>query len=155
MLHAIDIMNREPLIVAPDMSVPDLARLLLEKNADGACVLADDKLVGVVTAMDLVFQDRAVHLPSFIAFMDALIPVGSNRTLHELEKINGSKVSDIMSAKVRSVQFDAALDKIAGMMVDGHISIVPVMKGEKLIGVITRREVLLAHYGADAPPQQD
>lgn len=155
MLHAIDIMNREPLVVPSTMSVPDLARLLLAKGADGACVVDDGKLVGVVTAMDLVFQDRAVHLPSFIAFIDALIPVGTNRTMHELEKINGSKVADIMSAKAHSVQFDVALDKIAGMMVDGHFSLVPVMKGETLIGVITRREVLLAHYGADAPKPQD
>lgn len=155
MLHAIDIMNREPLTVSPDLGVPELARMLLEKNADGACVMQEGKLVGVVTSMDLVFQDRAVHLPSFIAFMDALIPVGAGRTMHELEKINGSKVSDIMSTKVKSVQFDTALDKIAGLMVDGHISLVPVLKGETLIGVITRREVLLAHYGADAPKQED
>ncbi|MCB9797244.1 MAG: CBS domain-containing protein [Alphaproteobacteria bacterium] len=147
MQHAIDVMNREPVTVSPDSSVADLARLLLSKDVDGACVVEDGKLVGVVTSMDLVFQEKQVHLPTMVAFIDALIPIGMRRTVAELEKITGTQVRDIMTESVKTVEFDDALDEIASLMVEGHISLVPVLRDGKLIGSITKKDVLRAHYG--------
>ncbi|MCB9758541.1 MAG: CBS domain-containing protein [Alphaproteobacteria bacterium] len=147
MQHAIDIMNREPLLVSPDLSVGDLARKLLEADVDGACVVKDGKLVGVVTSMDLVFQDKQVHLPTMIAFIDALIPIGAGRTKTELEKITASTVREIMTTDVKKVPFDAPLDEIATLMVEHHITLVPVVRDGRVLGTITKKDVLRAHYG--------
>ena len=84
MQFAHEFMSRDPYTVTADMKVSDLARGLLEHGADGAVVVDGRKVVGVVTAMDLVFQEKQVHLPTFIAFMDAVLPLGTRRTEAEL-----------------------------------------------------------------------
>jgi len=144
MQFAHEIMNRSPYTVTKDTSVADLARGLLERRADGAVVVKGRTVVGVVTAMDLVFQEKQVHLPTFIAFMDAVLPLGSRRTETELAKITGATVEEIMSSPAKTVSFDAALDAVATMMVEDHITVVPVIQDDVLVGVIEKPDVLRA-----------
>ena len=150
MQFAHEIMNRSPLTVTRDTSVAELARDLLAARSDGAVVVEGRTVVGVVTAMDLVFQEKRVHLPTFIAFMDAVLPVGSRRTETELAKITGSTVSEIMSAPAKTVAFDAPLDAVATLMVESHITVVPVTQDGLLVGVIEKPDVLRAVLAARA-----
>lgn len=144
MKHAIDIMRPDPVTVESTLKVAELARLLLAEEVDGVCVVDDGKLMGVVTAMDLIFQERKVHLPTFLAIMDAIIPLGSKRSQDELAKITGSTVAEIMSSPVRTVNYDAALEAVAELMVEAHVSVVPVLREGKLVGVIGKRDLLQA-----------
>jgi CBS domain-containing protein len=146
--YAHEIMDREFVTVEPGLEVGELAKLLLDKNVDGACVMEGGELVGVVTAMDLVYQEKQIHLPSFITLMEMVIPFGSARAQAELEKVTGSTVADIMSAAAVTVAWDAPLDEVATLMVDRHFTIVPVMKGDNLQGVVTKRDLLRAAYAS-------
>lgn len=148
MQYAHEIMDRDFLVVSPEMPVGELAKLLLDSQADGACVVEDDQLVGVVTAMDLVFQEKQIHLPSFITLMDLVIPLGGAKAQAELEKVTGSTVAEIMSAPAETVEWDAPLDQVATMMVEEHYTLVPVMKGTHLQGVITKQALLRGAYAA-------
>ncbi len=147
MKYARDLLNTAPLVVAPELLVPDLARLLLDHRADGACVVDQGRLVGVVTSMDLIYQEKRVHLPSFVTIMELVVPLGVRRAEHELEKISGRTVRDIMSAQPRTVTRDAPIAVVASLMVDRHITIVPVVDGDRLVGVITKPAVLAAAFG--------
>jgi len=144
MQFAHEFMSRDPYTVTADMKVSDLARGLLEHGADGAVVVDGRKVVGVVTAMDLVFQEKQVHLPTFIAFMDAVLPLGTRRTEAELAKITGGTVEEIMSQPARTVEYDTPLDEVATMMVESHFTVVPVIQNDILIGVIQKPDVLRA-----------
>ncbi len=145
MLKAAAFMESPPLTVAPEAPVPALARLLLDTGADGACVVdAAGALVGVVTTMDLVFREKKVHLPTFFAFMDAVLPLGADRTEAELKKISGTTVAEIMTATVRTVGPEARLDTVAALMVEEHLSVVPVVDGGRLVGVVTKPGLLRA-----------
>jgi CBS domain-containing protein len=144
MQYAHEIMNRKPFTVTRDTSVSDLARGLLEHRADGAVVVKGREVVGVVTAMDLVFQEKKVHLPTFIAFMDAMLPLGGRRTEAELSKITGATVDEIMSSPPKTVEYDTSLDVVATMMVEDHITVVPVIQDGVLVGVIEKPDVLRA-----------
>lgn len=148
MQYAHEIMDRDFLTVAPDLTVNDLARLLLEKNEDGACVMQDGKLVGVVTSMDLVFQEKRVQLPTFVTLMEMVIPLGRARAQAELEKVTGSTVAEIMSQDAVTVEWTTPTDAVASLMVEKHFTIVPVTKGEQVQGVITKRALLRAAYEA-------
>jgi len=141
---AIDLMDREPLVVAPDLPVPTLARLLLDARLDGACVVDQDKLVGVVTTMDLIFQEKRVQVPTYVRLLGALLTRGTSGPKAALDKITGRIVSDIMSADPLSVSFDASLEQIATLMVDCHVTIVPVLNDGHLVGVISKRQVVRA-----------
>ncbi len=148
MQYAHEIMDRDVLTVSPELPVGDLAQLLLDAKADGACVVEGGRLVGVVTTMDLVFQEKRVHLPSFITLMEMVIPLGSSKAREELEKVTGSTVAEIMSAEPTTVDWDTPIDAVASLMVENHFTIVPVMKGTRLQGVITKPALLRGAYAA-------
>lgn len=146
-MQARDIMI-EALTVAPDCSVRDLAKLLLERGLDGACVVDDDQLVGVVTTMDLVFQEKQVHLPTILSFLDFAIPLEPpSRLRAELDKIAGTKVEQIMTGEPITVEPDRLVSEVARLMVDKHLTIVPVVDDGSLLGMITKQALLRAVLG--------
>lgn len=136
-----------PHTVAPEMTVRDLAALLLAERVDGVCVVRGDVLVGVVTAMDLVFQEKPLHLPSLFVFLDAFISFESSAKVeHDLRKITGATVADIMSTEVEAVSTQAPLSEVAAKMVDHHRALLPVLESERLVGVIDKRAMLAAAF---------
>lgn len=148
MKRASDVMDRDVLIVSPDTQVRELAARLLGEKRDGACVVDGGKLVGVVTEMDLIFQEQPVHLPSFFVFFDAVIPLERpSHVQHELDKLLGAQVRDIMSTDLITVASTAALEEVAATMVRRHTGFVPVLEGGAVVGVVTKRAVLKAAFG--------
>ncbi|NOY27930.1 MAG: CBS domain-containing protein [Oligoflexia bacterium] len=144
MSFAIDLMDHEPLAVSSALPVPNLARLLLGSRLDGACVVDDGVLVGVVTTMDVIFQETRVQVPAFLKLLNYLLRVGQRTTKAALDKFTGHIVRDIMTADPRTVSFDASLEEIAALMVDSHITILPVINEDRLVGVISKSDVLRA-----------
>lgn len=137
----------DALTVSPKSSVRDLVELLLNEHADGACVLDEDRLVGVVTTMDLVFQEKRVHLPSVLSIMDFAIPLEPPRRLREeLDKIAGTDVESIMSGEPIVVGPDAPMSEVATMMVEKHLTIVPVVEDGRLRGIVTKEGLLRAAF---------
>lgn len=148
MRHASDVMETGPLEVSPEVGVHELARRMVEGDVDGACVVEGGRLVGVVTSMDLVFQEKKVHLPTVIHFIEAVIPLDFlGRTERELEKITGGTVRDIMTREPYTAKPSTAIDEVATRMVEDHLSFVPVLEGGAIVGVITRRSMLKAAAG--------
>jgi len=148
-LLATDVMDASPPTVSPDMTVTALAAFLVEQKLDGACVVADGALHGVVTAMDLVFQSQPPHLPSFFHFLEALIPLESTAKVEQdLKKIAGATVRDVMSTQVFTAAPDDSVATIAEKMVSHHLSIVPVVDSSgRLIGAVTKAGILRRAYG--------
>lgn len=142
----------EPAVtIGTDAPVRDLADLLLREKADGACVVEGSKLVGIVTTMDLVFKEKKVHLPTMLYILDAVIPLGPMRDVEdEFEKMAASTVGDLMTADVRTVGPATAMDEIATLMVEKHVTVVPVVEEGNLLGVVTKRGLLLGSGLASA-----
>jgi len=133
----------EPLTVSPSESLRRLAELLLEHHSDGACVVENGRLVGVVTSMDLVFQEKQVHLPSILSFMDFAIPLESPaRWRDELDKIAGTSVSEIMSEEPITAAPDTLVSNIATKMVEKHLTLMPIVDGGRVVGVVTKPALL-------------
>jgi CBS domain-containing protein len=139
----------EALSVDPDCSVRDLAELLLNEASDGACVVKAGRLVGVVTTMDLVFQEKRVHLPSVLSFMDFAIPLEPpSRLREELDKIAGTRVAEIMSDDPIVVGPDEPMSEVATLMVEHNFTLIPVVEDGCLLGVVTKRALLRAAFQA-------
>ena len=148
MQYAHEVMDRQPLKVRPGMDIRELADTLREARADGACVVdEEERLIGVVTSMDLLYQERPVHLPSLFVFLDSL-PIGPGRAhREELEKVTGGTVGEIMSRDPVTVDWNAELSIAARTMVDRHITVLPVLRDGRLVGALTKRGVLDALFG--------
>lgn len=142
MKHVLDVMNGDPPYVSPDLGVHELAKMLVESGRDGYCVVEGGALVGIVTSMDLIFQEKQLRLPTFFTFLDSVVPVGVQRTHAEIRKMTGTTVREVMSREPVTVRFDAGLDAVASLMVDRHLSLLPVVREDTLVGEITKLSVL-------------
>lgn len=147
MQTAQDVMETQPPTITATASVDALARQLVEARMPGICVVDDaGQLIGVVTEMDLIFQEKKPQLPTTFAFMEGVFVFGLRKSKQELAKITGTTVHDIMSQPPVTVTPDTPLSDIASLMIEEHFSIVPVVSDGALIGVITRSGVLRAAF---------
>lgn len=144
MIRCEKIMNPHPLTVSPTLPVRELAELFLAKSLESACVVDQGRLVGVVTSMDLVFQEKQVHLPTFVHFLNGILPLEpfSGRTKKELEKIAGATVAAIMTSAPVTVAPDTPVSEAATLMVERHLSILPVVEQGRLRGAVTKPSLL-------------
>lgn len=132
----------------PEASVKELAQVLLGEHLDGVCVVNQDgELLGIVTSMDLIFQEKRLHLPTFFVLFDAVLPLEDPRKAeHELQKIAGRTVQEVMTPAPVTVTTATPLDKVASLMVERHITVVPVLQDGRLVGVVTKPAMLRAAY---------
>lgn len=140
-----DVMER-PRCVPVTASLHEVAELLLNEHLDGVCVTdADGRMVGILTAMDLVFQEKRPKVPTMLYFVDAVIPLGSlEKSKREVRRIMAVTVEELMVRDVVTVTPDARIDEIATRMVEDHLTILPVVEGDEVVGMITKPSLLRA-----------
>jgi CBS domain-containing protein len=143
-LKAKDIMTKEVVTLNKEMGVKEVAQLLLEKDIGGAPVINEEgQVVGIVTEGDLIMEDVKLHFPTFIHLLSGIIYLESLKNFEEkLRKAVGVKVEDIMTKKVFTVDEEATLEDIATLMVEKGISRVPVLRQDRLVGIVTRRDIV-------------
>jgi CBS domain-containing protein len=139
-----DIMERAVVTVTPKATIQELALLLREKDVRGVCVVDDaGRLVGVVTEGDIIAQDADLHFPHYIQFLDSVIYLESMKKFGErLKKTIGTTVGDIMTDEVFTVTSQNPMSAAATIMRDHKINLVPVVDGDKLVGAVTRHDVI-------------
>jgi CBS domain-containing protein len=142
-MKAQDIMTRDVTTVRPDTSVRDIAGLMVEKHISGVPVLTEDgKIIGIVSQSDLMHRAEVgterKHKWWFRIFAD------SNALAREYAKAHGLKAHDIMSRYVVSVRDDAELRDVADILDNHRIKRVPVVQEGRLVGIITRGDLVRA-----------
>lgn len=140
-----DIMTQKVITVSPLMNIVALAKLLVKENISGAPVVdKKGKLLGIVREEGIMFQDKKVHLPTLVTLFGGFLSFGTKRFEEEAKKIVASKVSDIMEKDIVTISPDAAIEDAATLMIDEGNYYVPVIDGRKLIGVVTKKDIVRA-----------
>lgn len=146
MLTAKDIMTRDVVTVKPETSIEELASLLVKHQISGVPVV-DDKgdLYGIVTENDLISQNKRLHIPTVVSFLDAAIYLESSKKFEqEVKRITATKAGDICVRKVLTVTEDTTLVDIATIMDEKKTHLLPVIKNGKMVGIIGKRDVVKA-----------
>ena len=146
MLKAAQIMTKQFLTISPEMSVEELARLLLRKDVTGAVIVdKKGKLLGVVTDGDLIAKEKNLHLPTVVSIFDSVVYLEtSDHFKDELHKMVATRVEDIYTRDPETVKMDSTLSDIATIMSEKKIHFLPVIDEERVEGVVGRREILKA-----------
>ncbi len=145
MLIAKDIMTRDVVTVQPEMLVEDLAALLYEKKIGGVPVVADGQLLGVVTENDLIDQTKNLHIPTVLTILDSVFVLGNpNKMDKEFQKMAGRTVRDIFSGELVTVGETTPLNEIATVMAEKKVHTLPVVDGDKLLGVVGKADLIKA-----------
>jgi CBS domain-containing protein len=152
-MKASDVMTPHILSVGPDESVFVAARLMLQKKISGLPVVdAAGNLVGIVTEGDFLRRtetDTKRRRPKWLEFF-----VGPGRLADEYVRFSGRKVRDVMTGDVRTVAPDASLEDVVRIMERQNIKRVPVVEKGKMVGIITRANLLhaMASYAHEIAP---
>ncbi len=112
-----DIMTRKVCTVAPDASVLEAAQLLDRMHISGLPVLnVEGKIIGMITEADII------------------------------SKVNreGLHVADIMSREITVVDEETAVGEIAMILSERKIKRVPVVNNDKLVGIVSRGDIVHA-----------
>lgn len=126
-----DVMTREVVTVGPDGAVGEAAGLLGRHGFTVLPVVRAGRLVGVVGESD-VLRARIHH--------DARSP----RLAGELGGTPPRRVREVMTTDVRTTTPDADVADVADLVAGGTVRSMPVVDGDELVGIITRRDVVRA-----------
>lgn len=142
-MKARDVMTRAVITVGPETSIRDIAALLSERHISGLPVLSSDRsILGIISESDLLHRaelgTERRYKWWFRNFGDA------NTLAREFARAHGLKARDVMSRHVISVRDDAELRDVADILHHHRIKRVPVMQGGRLVGLITRGDLVRA-----------
>jgi CBS domain-containing protein len=144
MITAEQIMTKEVITFSPGTEILEAARILMEKEINGAPVVDESgRVVGILCRSDLVAQQKKIPLPGLFSLVGAYIPLTSTKQIDkEVRKIAALTVGEAMTPRPVSVKPQTQLEEIAGLMVDKQLHTLPVIDQDRLVGVIGKKDVL-------------
>nr|CRH04793.1 Conserved protein of unknown function. CBS(cystathionine-beta-synthase) domain containing membrane protein [Candidatus Magnetococcus massalia] len=142
-MKARELMNADAKRVGTEASVHEVALLLADKSICAVPVVDEGVLVGIITEGDLIDRVKQVHLPTIVNILDAVIPLGGGHQYEEdLRKIAACKAGEIMTGAVISVDPEADISKVATVLSEQHVTVVPVVGEGQLLGLIDKSDVI-------------
>lgn len=128
-----------------DQTVKDAADLMTEKGISILPVVdADNKLLGIVTESD--FIGKEIDVPHAMVSLKQLF--GQTYHNQDIESVyraaRDTKLEKVMSKDVRTVDKESTLTSVIETMVAYHLKRLPVIEDGKLIGIITRKDLMKA-----------
>jgi CBS domain-containing protein len=106
--------NNRVLTIAPEQTVYEAIKMMSEHNVGALLVLSNQRLVGILSERDYA---RKCDLKDHLA--------------------KETKVQQIMSSPVVFVSPEQTVDECMSLMTERHFRHLPVLQGEKVVGVIS------------------
>jgi CBS-domain-containing membrane protein len=147
-MRAMDVMTTNVITVGPDTSVQEVAKILSERSISGVPVVdSDNRLVGIVSEGDLLHRvetgtERRVQRRRRSWWLDT---IGSDAELaRDYVKSHGRTAKDVMTREVITVSDTSELAEIANLLETKKIKRVPVLRDGKLVGIVSRANLVRA-----------
>jgi CBS domain-containing protein len=148
-----DVMTRKVISVNDGDSILAAARLMLQNRISGLPVVdTGGNLVGVVTEGDFLRRGELGTQRSRPAWLEFLL--GAGRLAKEYVHAYGRKVSEIMTADPVFVGEDDSLEAVVEAMERRHIKRLPVMRDGRLVGIVSRANLVHAVVGLARDAQE-
>jgi CBS-domain-containing membrane protein len=142
-MNASDVMTVRVVTIAPDATVQQAAKLMLEREVSALPVVdRSNRLIGIISEGDLIrraetgTERKASWWLSFVS--------GADQLAHDFVKAHGTKVSDVMTKDVIAAKPETPLADVAALLENHRIKRVPVVEEGLVIGVVSRANLLQA-----------
>ncbi len=150
-MKARDLMTTNVVTVKPDTKVRDVAALMLEKHISGVPVLDDNgKLVGMISEGDLLRRPELgteKHRRRWLAFFSR-----ADEQAREFTKSHALRAGDVMTKQVLHIAEDTPLGDVVGLMEKHRVKRLPVLSKGKLVGIVSRVDLIRALATRQAEP---
>jgi CBS domain-containing protein len=149
-MKALDVMVRDVVTVRPDDTVAEAVRRLVEHDVSALPVIdIDDNVVGVISEADLVHREEIGTEKHRSWWLEAMTPAST--LAGEFAKSHGLRVNEVMSTDVVSAAEDTPLGEIATLLERYRIKRVPILRGGKLVGIVSRSNLIQALASSRTP----
>lgn len=142
-----DVMTRGVISVTPSMPLREVARLLSENRVSGVPVVDDDgRIVGVLSEGDLLAK-QLTHSVSRRLPLEWIL--GEHHDPDELRRRAATTAGEAMTSPAITIEADRPVREAAARMVEGHVNRLPVLAGGRLVGILTRADLVRAYLRHD------
>ena len=142
-----DVMTKDVVTVPPGQSLKDVARLLVERRISGVPVEdGAGSVLGVISEGDLLIREhgsRTRHGGPLAWFLDPLDVV-------DRLKLGARVAGEAMTSPAVTIGADRRVEAAAELMIDESVNRLPVLEAGKLVGIVTRSDLVRAFARSDA-----
>ena len=142
-MRAHQIMTRSVITVTPETSVVEAANIMLQRHISGLPVVnSAGHLVGIISEGDFIRRSEIGTQRQRGRFMRFILGAGKEATdfVHE----HGRKIAEIMTPEPLTISEDTDLEEIVEIMEKNNVKRLPVTRGDKLVGIVSRSNLLQA-----------
>lgn len=144
------IMTKDVITAEPKDTIKDVIKKLSDNGISGLPVInKDNEVVGMVSETDILqalkTESRTLSLvfPSSHALGMTFEETKNHRALKEaMKEVQNIKIEKIMKTDVISVNPENTIAEVSSIMTKHNINRVPVVKKDKLIGIVTRGDII-------------
>ena len=142
-MKASEVMTRRVIAIEPDATIVQAIKLMVKHHFSGLPVVdRSGKLVGIITEGDFLHRreigTELKHNAWFVAMF------GPEQSARDYVHAHGLKVSDLMTPQPIAVDENTSLDQVVHLMERHRIKRLPVLRRGKMVGLITRANLLRA-----------
>ena len=143
-----EIMDTDPPTVGPEAPVDDVLRLMADRDEEVVLVVNDgQRCIGIITEADLVIgeEEGDIHIPHYVEIMGGVVFLEPLRHFESrLKKAIAFTARDLMTEDPITVEADATVKEVGRIIATRHHNRLPVTEHGRLVGVVTRVDVLEA-----------
>ena len=140
-MQAKDVMTHNVITVNPETTVENIAKVLLDNRISAVPVVTQDQqILGIVSEGDLMRRPEIDTERSRSWWLDFVR--GSQENAADYIKTHGLAAEQIMTKQITTVEEHTPLGEIAQLLEKKHIKRVPVVKSNKLVGIVSRANIL-------------
>lgn len=142
-MKAAEIMVKDVVTTGPEASVQELATLMLERRISGLPVVdGGGRLLGIVSEGDLIRRPEIDTDRVKLGWLRLLL--SDEARARDFVKSHGRKAREVMTQPAISVATDAPLAEVVRLMARHRIKRLPVVDKGRLVGLVTRTDLLRA-----------
>jgi CBS domain-containing protein len=145
-MRAHQIMTRQVTTVSPDTTIVEAARTMLQNHISGLPVVdTNGRLVGIVSEGDFIRRAEIGTQRKPARWLRFLLGPGSTAAdfVHE----HGRKVGEVMTRDPLTIAEDTPLEAIVHLMEKNNVKRLPVMRDDRIVGIVSRANLLQAVAG--------
>jgi CBS domain-containing protein len=145
-------MTKNPVVCSAETPLREAVALFRKHHIGGLPVMEGDELVGMLTESDIIalLETERISddlwLPSPFEIIEIPIReyVNWEKTKHALRNIGDMPVKKVMTHRVITATEEMDIEAAAALMLKEGIARLPVIRGKKLVGILTRADIINA-----------
>ncbi len=156
-----DVMSKNPISLKPDATLREAAITLADESV-GGCPVVDDqgRIIGMLSEVDILEALKTQHkelrmlMPPEITFGISFVEIIKEReALAAFKEVENRLVKDIMTKEVHAVTPNDSVERAIRIMVQHKIHRIPVVEDNRLVGIVTRGDVLRGFFRQVGQPR--